>query len=89
MGRAAAAISLRCRVLTTFFGLLPLLFERSAQSEWLVPMAVTLGFGVLGATAITLLLVPTAALALDRWLQWVSPGPATANESSLPFQRVT
>ena len=44
--------------LTTFVGLLPLLLERSFQAQFLVPMAVSLAFGVLFATAITLLLVP-------------------------------
>jgi multidrug efflux pump subunit AcrB len=52
--------------LTTFFGLLPLLFERSAQATWLQPMAVTLGFGVIFATAITLLLLPVAATLLEN-----------------------
>ncbi len=44
--------------LTTFVGLLPLLLERSFQAQFLIPMAVSLAFGVLFATAITLLLVP-------------------------------
>ena len=45
--------------LTTFVGLLPLLLERSFQAQFLVPMAVSLAFGVLFATLITLLLVPS------------------------------
>jgi multidrug efflux pump subunit AcrB len=45
--------------LTTFFGLLPLLLERSLQAKFLVPMAVSLGFGVVFATAISLILVPS------------------------------
>ena len=45
--------------LTTFFGLLPLLMERSSQAQFLVPMAISLGFGILFATLITLVLVPT------------------------------
>ncbi len=45
--------------MTTFVGLLPLLLERSFQAQFLVPMAVSLAFGVLFATAITLLLVPS------------------------------
>ena len=45
--------------LTTFVGLLPLLLERSFQAQFLVPMAVSLAFGVLFATAITLVLVPS------------------------------
>ncbi len=45
--------------LTTFFGLLPLLLERSLQAKFLIPMAVSLGFGVVFATGISLILVPS------------------------------
>ena len=51
--------------LTTFFGLAPLMLERSMEAAFLVPMAVSLAFGVLFATFITLILVPTAYLILD------------------------
>ncbi|MXY25457.1 MAG: efflux RND transporter permease subunit [Acidobacteria bacterium] len=51
--------------LTTFFGLAPLMMERSVQAAFLVPMAVSLAFGVLFATFITLILVPVAYLILD------------------------
>ena len=51
--------------LTTFFGLAPLMFERSPQAAFLVPMAVSLAFGVLFATFITLILVPVSYLILD------------------------
>lgn len=44
--------------LTTFVGLLPLLFEQSLQAQFLIPMATSLSFGVLFATLMTLLLVP-------------------------------
>jgi multidrug efflux pump subunit AcrB len=44
--------------LTTFAGLLPLILERSMQAQFLIPMAVSLAFGVLFATFITLILVP-------------------------------
>jgi multidrug efflux pump subunit AcrB len=44
--------------LTTFAGLLPLILERSVQAQFLIPMAVSLAFGVLFATFITLILVP-------------------------------
>ena len=50
--------------LTTFFGLLPLLMERSMQARFLVPMAVSLAFGVVFATVITLVLVPCLYLVL-------------------------
>ena len=51
--------------LTTFCGLAPLMLERSMQAAFLMPMAVSLAFGVLFATFITLILVPTAYLILD------------------------
>ena len=44
--------------LTTFAGLTPLLLERSMQAQFIMPMAVTLAFGVVFATAVTLILVP-------------------------------
>ncbi len=43
---------------TTFAGLTPLLLEKSLQAQFLIPMAVSLAFGVVFATAVTLLLVP-------------------------------
>ena len=51
--------------LTTFFGLVPLMTEKSFDAAFMVPMAVSLAFGVLFATFITLMLVPTAYLILD------------------------
>ena len=44
--------------LTTFFGLLPILLETSMSAEFVTPMAVSLGFGILFATVITLILIP-------------------------------
>ena len=44
--------------LTTFFGLAPMILETSMQARFLVPMAISLGFGVMFATVIVLLLVP-------------------------------
>ena len=51
--------------LTTFFGLAPLMWNRSFDAAFMVPMAVSLGFGVLFATFITLILVPTSYMILD------------------------
>jgi multidrug efflux pump subunit AcrB len=56
--------------LTTFAGLAPLMVNQSFQAAFLVPMAVSLAFGVLFATFITLALVPTAYLILDDLQQW-------------------
>ena len=44
--------------LTTFAGLTPLLLEKSLQAKFLIPMATSLGFGVVFATFITLVLIP-------------------------------
>ncbi|WP_457573840.1 efflux RND transporter permease subunit [Desulfolithobacter sp.] len=51
--------------LTTFFGLLPMIFETSRQARFLIPMAISLGFGILFATVITLVLVPSLFLILE------------------------
>ncbi len=51
--------------LTTFVGLMPMIFEKSLQARALIPMAISLGFGVLFATFITLVLVPCAYLILE------------------------
>ncbi len=47
---------------TTFVGLLPLMLDRSLQAQFLIPMAVSLAFGVLFATVVTLYLVPCSLL---------------------------
>ena len=51
--------------LTTFFGLLPLLFEKSVQAQFLIPMAISLGFGILFATAITLIMIPANVIIVE------------------------
>ena len=60
--------------LTTIGGLLPLLFETSLQARFMIPMAVTIVFGLLVATVLVLLLVPAlfaiqhdAVRAVARW----------------------
>jgi multidrug efflux pump subunit AcrB len=51
--------------LTTFVGLTPLMLERSIQAQFLIPMAVSLAFGVLFATFVTLLVIPCGYLILE------------------------
>ena len=51
--------------LTTFAGLLPLMFEKSTQAQFLIPMAVSLGYGILFATLLSLVLVPVSYLVLE------------------------
>ncbi len=59
--------------LTTFAGLMPLIFEKSTQAQFLIPMAVSLGFGILFATFITLILVPVCYLLLEDFLNLFGP----------------
>ena len=51
--------------LTTFCGLVPIMLEKSLQARFLIPMAVSLAFGVLFATLITLVLVPSLYMILE------------------------
>ncbi|MEE9524018.1 MAG: efflux RND transporter permease subunit [Thermodesulfovibrionales bacterium] len=51
--------------LTTFFGLSPMITETSVQAQFLIPMALSLGFGILFATGITLVLIPSLYLILE------------------------
>ena len=51
--------------LTTFFGLMPMILETSVQAQFLIPMAISLAFGILFATGITLLLIPSLYLILE------------------------
>lgn len=55
--------------LTTFGGLAPMILEKSMQARFLIPMAISLGYGILFATAITLVLVPCLYLLLDDGLR--------------------
>ncbi|WP_163336347.1 efflux RND transporter permease subunit [Desulfopila sp. IMCC35008] len=52
--------------LTTFFGLAPMIFETSRQARFMIPMALSLGFGILFATVITLILVPCLYLVVEN-----------------------
>lgn len=51
--------------LTTFGGLMPMILETSRQAKFMIPMAISLGFGILFATFIALLLVPCLYMVID------------------------
>jgi len=51
--------------LTTFGGLAPMIFETSRQARFMIPMAISLGYGLLFATGITLLLVPSLYMVIE------------------------
>ena len=50
---------------TTFGGLAPMIFETSRQARFLIPMAISLGYGIVFATIITLIIVPSVYLIID------------------------
>ncbi|MGD9333619.1 MAG: efflux RND transporter permease subunit [Desulfobacterales bacterium] len=58
--------------LTTFGGLSPMIFETSRQARFLIPMAVSLGYGILFATMITLILVPSLYLIIEDLIRLAS-----------------
>jgi len=60
--------------LTTFFGLVPMMLERSLQARFLIPMAISLAFGVMFATLITLFLVPSLYMILEDVKSQLIPG---------------
>jgi multidrug efflux pump subunit AcrB len=79
--------------LTTFGGLAPMIFETSRQARFMIPMAISLGYGLLFATAITLVLVPSLYVIREdlahffgRMLTWVrhpaEPEQQTAQEGA-------
>ena len=60
--------------LTTFGGLAPMIFESSRQARFMIPMAISLGYGILFATLITLFLVPSLYLVLEDLGERVARG---------------
>jgi multidrug efflux pump subunit AcrB len=67
--------------LTTFLGLAPMIFETSVQAKFLIPMALSLGFGILFVTYIALVLVPALYMIVEdarrkvtSVREWVSAG---------------
>ena len=67
--------------LTTFFGLAPMIFETALQARFLIPMAISLGFGILFGTAIILVIVPCVYLMVVPLLQRNRPALADAAPS--------
>lgn len=67
--------------LTTFGGLTPIIMETSRQSTYLIPMAISLGFGIVFATAIILVLIPCLYMVLEDL-------HSVFNPRSLPARRL-
>ena len=72
---------------TTFGGLMPMIMETSRQARMMIPMAISLGFGVLFATLITLVLVPSLYLIVDDLHALVGRRKAGHGEDALIPQR--
>jgi multidrug efflux pump subunit AcrB len=68
---------------TTFVGLAPLLLETSTQAQFLIPMAISLGFGILFGTFLSLLLVPASYLILEDFISLFQKRPQAAESSTL------
>jgi multidrug efflux pump subunit AcrB len=65
--------------LTTSLGLSPMILEKSVQAQFLIPMAISLGFGILFATLITLLLIPSLYIILEDILGLFRTEPTTGS----------
>ena len=57
--------------LTTFGGLTPIILETSMQAYYLIPMAISLGFGIVFATSIILVIVPSLYMILEDAVNWL------------------
>jgi len=69
--------------LTTFIGLMPLLFEKATQAQFLIPMAVSLAFGIIFATFITLILVPVNYLLVEDFKEMFRSLKNTLSQSKV------
>ena len=57
--------------LTTFLGLFPIIIEQSVQAQFLIPMAVSLGVGIIFGTGVLMMIVPALSMLQDRATGWV------------------
>jgi multidrug efflux pump subunit AcrB len=69
--------------LTTALGLAPLLFEKSPQAQFLIPMAVSLGFGIVVSGFMVLFVTPSVAVIIDDWRARASSRHSVVAEESL------
>jgi multidrug efflux pump subunit AcrB len=69
--------------LTTFLGLAPMIAETSVQARFLVPMAISLGFGIIFATVIILLVVPSLYIIQEDILGFFRAPPESADAEAL------
>ncbi|MFC6977675.1 efflux RND transporter permease subunit [Microbulbifer taiwanensis] len=72
--------------ITTFIGLVPIMFERSIQAQFLIPMVISLAFGVLFATAVTLILVPNLYKVIEVLRQKMGAARAARRRYIFPWK---
>ena len=75
--------------LTTFGGLTPMILETSVQARMLIPMAISLGFGILFSTMVTLLLVPSLFVMIEKPRDWLRAYRAANLDSESPEENVS
>jgi multidrug efflux pump subunit AcrB len=69
--------------MTTFGGLAPMIFETSRQAKFLIPMAVSLGYGIVFATVVVLFLIPCLYMILEDLRSLANPAPQDPDEPAL------
>jgi multidrug efflux pump subunit AcrB len=78
--------------MTTSIGLAPLIFETSRQAQFLIPMAISIAYGLLFGTFILLILLPSGFLALNRvrclWAQFIYQKPVTPESVEPAFREL-
>lgn len=70
--------------LTTFLGLLPIMFETSMQAQMVVPMTLSLGWGILFGTVLTLLMIPSLYLILDDFTTYFLGDKSKTASEAIP-----
>ena len=73
--------------ITTVFGLLPLIFEKSIQAQFLIPMAIAIAYGLVLATLLTLVFLPAFLKVINKiryTKEWVFTGKSLNSELREP-----
>ncbi|MCP4442376.1 MAG: efflux RND transporter permease subunit [Aureispira sp.] len=73
--------------ITTIAGLMPLILETSMQAQFLIPMALSLSYGLAAATGVMLILLPAWLVAINgasRWAWWLWEGETISEEDAEP-----
>lgn len=71
--------------LTTFLGLFPIIIEQSVQAQFLVPMAVSLGVGIVFGTGVLMMIVPSLAMLQRDAVAWVQTTLLGYDEPSMSY----